>query len=115
MEEKGEGLLSGSVPAWLLVLALGSGVGSGLLGLSQDTSDRYHASRAERDFKMRDERIQRLESELAAHLEHAAKYTQVIIQIQHENRELKRKFEDHIRQHLDGVRTYEEHGNGRLE
>jgi len=42
---------------WIIVyLALGGGVGSGVLSLTQ-TQDRYHGADAAKDFTLRDERI----------------------------------------------------------
>lgn len=56
---------------WQLALifsALLSGAGSGVIGLTQDTTDRYKGQDARRDFALRDERITEIRRDLEAHI-----------------------------------------------
>ena len=55
--EKDDGVLSGNAPTWLVFVALLSGAGSGVVGLTKDTSDRYKGADAAKDFQSRDIRI----------------------------------------------------------
>lgn len=43
---------------WLILGALLSSVGSGIVNLDKDTSDRYKGADAARDFALRDQRIE---------------------------------------------------------
>ena len=63
---------------YIIYLALFSGIGSGVAGLSADTSDRFKGADFAREIEVRDRRIQRLEDALHAHLEHSARYSQMI-------------------------------------
>lgn len=88
-------------PLWfrsLLAVALLSGAGSGVVGLTQ-TDDRYRGSDAKADLALRDTRIRGLEVELHQHLEHSATYTQVIVQLRHDLEEMERDMREHMRGH----------------
>jgi len=90
MGEKNDDLASLSL--WhksVLVLALLSGAGNGFVGLTQDSSDRYHATTARQDLALRDSRINTLEKEVTrlrqwrdAHVRHSAEFTARIIQLE---------------------------------
>lgn len=92
-------------PVWfraLLAAALLGGAGSGFMGLTQ-TDDRYRGSDAQADFAERDaaisrldQRIYRLETRLAQHLQHSAKYTEKIEADQQQMTEIKRELDRHI-------------------
>ena len=84
---------------WLIIGAMLSGVSSGAVNLNKDTSDRYHASTAAKDFAVRDARIKELERRLQGHLEHSATYTQVIKDHEGEISHIDEELEDHIRNH----------------
>ncbi len=105
-EEKkdGAGVLDSNVPTWLVVVALLGGGTSSYIGLTKDTSDRYHATRAAQDFAVRDAKIERLQAQLSQHLAHSAKYTEIIERQEKELYELHRQIENHVIKHLEGKR-----------
>lgn len=90
---------------FIIVLALGAGAGNGIVGLNQDTSDRYKGAQARADFALRDARIRGLEHLIHEHLNHSARYTQVVEQHSHDIEELEQHVEDHVRKHLEGKRN----------
>lgn len=63
---------------YIIYLALLSGIGSGVAGLSADTADRFKGADFNREIFIRDKRIDRLEDALQSHLEHSARYSQMI-------------------------------------
>ena len=69
MEEQASVL--SSLSDWKLVLVLAaliSSAGSGVMGLTQDTSDRYHGADAIRDLALRDERIAEIRRDFEKHV-----------------------------------------------
>ena len=76
--------IAGDGPVWfryLVLAALLSGAGSGLVGLTKDTADRYKGSDAKSDFAERDEEIRDLQRQQNAHLQHSAVYSERIDRI----------------------------------
>ena len=72
----------------LILTSLLAGAGGGISALTQDTADRYKASEARADFAVRDkslargdERLSKVEIALANHLQHSAKYSQIILDL----------------------------------
>ena len=72
----------------LILTSLLAGAGGGISSLTQDTADRYKASEARADFAVRDKslargdgRITALEIALSSHLQHSAKYSQIILDL----------------------------------
>ena len=49
---------------WIIVLALGSGIGNAGLTFTADTKDRYYATDATKDFQLVHQRIGQLEREI---------------------------------------------------
>ena len=94
-----------NTPGWfraLLAAALLGGAGSGYMGLTQ-TDDRYRGSDAKADFAERDativrieQRVYRIETQLAQHLQHSAKYTEKIEADQRQMSELQAELKRHI-------------------
>ena len=71
-------------PVWfryLVLAALLSGAGSGVVGLTKDTTDRYKGSDAKADFAERDAEIRDLQRQQNAHLQHSAVYSERIDRI----------------------------------
>lgn len=84
-EEKEDDFFTAKWFRGLVLAAILSGFGSSVSTLNKDTSDRYKGADAAKDFAIRDfqisaqgSRIQLLETQLAAHLQHSAAYTEVI-------------------------------------
>ena len=71
-------------PVWfryLVIAALFSGAGSGYIGITKDTSDRYKGADARADFAERDAEIRDLQKQQNAHLQHSAVYSERIDRI----------------------------------
>lgn len=88
-EEKDDDIFTSKWFRSLIFASVLSGLGSSVTTLNKDTSDRYKGADAARDFAFRDARLDALDrglsacqSNQAAHLQHSATYTQVIIQNQ---------------------------------
>ena len=67
---------------WLIVGALLSSVASGGVNWNKDTSDRFKGADFRREIATRDAEILALRRQLHSHLEHSAKYTQLIIEVE---------------------------------
>lgn len=91
MGEEGDAI-SSSWGRAIVLAALISGGSSGASFITADTTDRYHSSTAKADLAIRDRRIADLESAYHKHIEHSAKYTQII-------KDLKQRLMEHARTH----------------
>ncbi len=79
-----------SVKYLVIVAVLGGGAGN-YTALTK-TDDRFRGADFKREIAIRDARIKELEQALQAHLQHSAKYTEII-------EELRRDLERHTRSH----------------
>lgn len=80
------------IPKWLVAAALLSGSANGIVGLSSDTSDRFKRAEFDTEIAQRDSRIRELEREQHKHLQHSAKYSQII-------EDIRLRFREHTKTH----------------
>jgi hypothetical protein len=81
----------------IVVAALLSGAGNGVVGLSRDVEDRYKGTQAASDFAKRDADIRTIRQALSRHLEHTATYSERI----DSDRETLRLLESRVEGHLN--------------
>ena len=86
---------------YLVIAALFSGIGSSISGLTADTSDRYYASDAAKDFSRRDREFTELRHKIEEHLQHSAKYTEKIDEIENDMQDLTDILIRHAKEHFD--------------
>ena len=94
--------IAGDGPDWfryLVLAALLSGAGSGVVGLTKDTSDRYKGSDAKEDFAHRDREIEKLQQLIQAHLQHSAAYSDRIDRYEIRISELERQLSRHLQRY----------------
>jgi hypothetical protein len=92
--------IAGDGPNWFRYLVLGallSGAGSGLVGITKDTSDRYKGSDAKEDFAHRDREIEKLQQLMQLHLQHSATYSDRIDRYGVRLNELEKELNAHLR------------------
>src|SRR6056300_1575996 len=92
--------IAGDGPNWfryLVLAALLSGAGSGLVGVTKDTSDRYKGSDAKEDFAHRDKEIEKLQNMMQLHLQHSATYSDRIDRYGARLTELEKEINEHLR------------------
>ena len=92
--------IAGDGPSWfryLVLAALLSGAGSGVVGITKDTSDRYKGSDAKEDFAHRDRDIEKLQQLMQLHLQHSATYSDRIDRYGARILELEKEVNEHLR------------------
>lgn len=82
---------------FLLLGAILTGGAGNFMGLTQDTSDRYHASTAASDFAIRDKRINEIEKTYYTHLQECSRYREMVDRQQRDIQEIHTELEAHLR------------------
>ena len=104
MGEEENDFYSGKLFRTLVVAALFSGAGSGAINLNKDTSDRFKGADFTQQIATRDSAISSNRREIEAvdrshqdHMRHSAAYTQIIIQLKLDLKELAEEVHEHQR------------------